>query len=475
MDDASSDLTRINQEIYKKSAELLERNKVLSLLHTIDEITLSSMLDLREVVRKVTSVTTAQAELRGVAIMLVNKTTKSLDTLAVSQSGEMDAAGINIYDIFRHISLPLSGQENILVQTAVGRRRFSTGQFEQVAAGLNPASAEVLAKFSDLVKQTLLYPLVSRDELRGLMILFLGQTESDISEFKKDFLEQLPNIIGIALDNALLFKETQEANEKLKQLDKLKDDFVSLASHELRTPMTVIRSYLYMAIQGKAGELNPKQKFYLDRAYSSTVRLINLVNEMLNISRIESGRMSMNIQKIDLLALVKEVCFELRVRAQELGLALSVAEAELPPVLADADKIKEVLLNFIGNSFKFTPRGGSITVNFETKGDSVYIQVKDTGIGISPAEQDKLFQKFSMIGSSYKVNKTGMQGTGLGLFICKSIIELHKGTVSMYSEGVNKGSTFTFNLKIYSEDTYTQFQKEFGNKQGLDVIHSAVT
>lgn len=474
MDDSSSDLTRINQEIYKKSADLLERNKVLSLLHTIDEITLGSLTDLRDIARKVTDVTTAQVELKGMAIMLVNKEKNLLETLVTSQSEDTKVSGIDIYEHFKTLRVSLDNAQHILTQTILQKKRFDTDSFANIVGVVSSSAPNSSTQFYEYVKSIIIYPLIVRGDAIGLMVLFLGQKAEDISEFKKDFLEQLPNIIGIALDNALLFSAIQDANEKLKQLDRLKDDFVSLASHELRTPMTVIRSYLYMAIQGKAGELNTKQKFYLDRAYSSTVRLINLVNEMLNISRIESGRMSINIQKLDLLTLVNEVVFELKVRAQELGLTLGAIPSALPPVLADGDKIKEVLLNLIGNSFKFTPKGGSIAISFETKDEYVYIHVRDTGVGIPAGDQEKLFQKFSMIGSSYKVNKTDVQGTGLGLFICKSIVELHKGTVTALSDGEGKGSTFTFSLKVYNDKDAEIFLKEFGDKKGLEVIHSSI-
>ena len=148
-------------------------------------------------------------------------------------------------------------------------------------------------------------------------------------------------------------------------MDKLKDDFVSLASHELRTPMTAIKSYLWMALAGKGGEISGKLKFYLQRAYDATDRLIKLVNDMLNISRIESGRITISIQRVSLVKLVQDVVFEVMPRAQELGVKLSVtASLGVPDVIADSDKIKEVLINLIGNSLKFTPANGTITVSF---------------------------------------------------------------------------------------------------------------
>ena len=157
-------------------------------------------------------------------------------------------------------------------------------------------------------------------------------------------------VIGIAIDNALLYQNIQGANERLKQLDRLKDDFVSVASHELRTPMTAIKSYLWMAIDGQGGPLNDKQKYYVDRGLESVERLIKLVNDMLNISRIESGRLTVEMSSVDIVKLVKSVIEEVGPRSKELGLSVEVEVGDgVPLVMADVDKIKEVVYNLIGN------------------------------------------------------------------------------------------------------------------------------
>ena len=248
-------------------------------------------------------------------------------------------------------------------------------------------------------------------------------------------------------------------NVRLKELDKLKDDFVSVASHELRTPMTAIKSYLWVALHKKEDELSEDMKRYLSRAYISVERLINLVNDMLNISRIESGRIALKLSEVNLNELVNEVTEEVGVKAQEKGIRVIGLNKQIPKVLADRDKIHEVLLNLIGNSLKFTKAGGTITVDFWEKYPYVYTSVRDTGVGIEPENLSKLFAKFGRLENSYvAVAESG--GTGLGLFISKSIVNLHKGQITAQSEGLGKGSTFTFSLPIIGTDIAAKLKDE---------------
>ena len=166
----------------------------------------------------------------------------------------------------------------------------------------------------------------------------------------------------------IISSQLKNANEQLKVLDELKTEFVSVASHELRTPMTSIKSYLWMALKGKGGELNEKQRYYIERSYNSVVRLVRLVNDLLNISRIESGHISINFQAVNLMRVTQEVIDEVFPRALELGILIDMQRDDsLPMVLADPDKIKEVLFNLIANSLKFTQRGGSIVITYSTK------------------------------------------------------------------------------------------------------------
>lgn len=239
-------------------------------------------------------------------------------------------------------------------------------------------------------------------------------------------------------------KDLQDANVKLQELDKLKDEFVSLASHELRTPMTAIRGSLSTILEGYAGDIPDKAREFLTAAYAENERLIRLVNNLLNISRIESGRLKFDFQPVDVNAMVEEVVTNLQITAAEKKIYLThKLEEQLPKAQADEDKVKEVLINLIGNAIKHTYEGG-ITVTTQKKDDAIVVAIVDTGHGIAKEDHDLLFQKFSQIKTVYK-KETG--GTGLGLYISKKIINGHNGEIWFESE-VGQGSTFYFSLPI---------------------------
>lgn len=313
-------------------------------------------------------------------------------------------------------------------------------------------------------------PLVVKDEVVGA--LSLGQKSSgevytveDIEMFKilapefaiaiqnaKSYDEQLRFNLTLEQEVENATRNLKRANERLKQLDHLKDEFVSIASHELRTPMTVIKSYLWMLLQGKAGKLTNKQKEYVERSFDSTERLINLVNDMLNSSRIASGRIQLKRVGVDLVELTKKVVEGMIPRAEELDIKLQFDELkkDIPHAFADPEKIEQVLINLIGNSLKFTPNGGKVNVSVTQNNEKkVVVAVKDTGIGLKKEDMSKLFHRFSSIGGRY-MNKTA-QSTGLGLYLSKNIIKLHKGKMWAESEGEGRGSTFSFSLESYEK------------------------
>ncbi|MDP2637961.1 MAG: ATP-binding protein [Candidatus Levybacteria bacterium] len=319
------------------------------------------------------------------------------------------------------------------------------------------------------LKISIILPLCVGEKLHGLLLLG-GKKSGDIY-FEKDI--QLLKIFGpevsVAVENAKAYEEIrkfnitlkekidratknlQEANNKLQQLDTLKDEFVSLASHELRTPMTVIKSYLWLMLsKNNISSLSEKQKMYIDRAYVSTQRLINLVNDMLNVSRIESGRFNLAMQSLDLVKLISAVYTEMLPNAQEhqINLVFERPLQPLPQVQADPERVEQVLINLIGNSLKFTPANGEIKISLNSSPTekTVLISIVDSGKGISKEDMPKLFKKFSVLGHNY-LQKQNAQGTGLGLYLSKSIIELMGGKIWVESEGEGKGSKFSFTLR----------------------------
>ena len=231
---------------------------------------------------------------------------------------------------------------------------------------------------------------------------------------------------------------------KLKEIDKMKSDFFSLMSHELRTPLTTIKEGTNLFMEGlKEGEATGKQKRLLTIINEECNRLINLVNSLLDLSRIEAGMMVYNFTKADIASLINKVTREIEPLAENRNVRIDIKNTEaLPPVKADIDKILQVLRNLLGNAVKFTPGGGLVEVSAQAIDDKVNVSIKDTGVGISKEKMDTIFDKFTQatIESSGKIS-----GSGLGLFIVRQILVAHGGEIWVKS-ALGKGSTFTFVL-----------------------------
>ena len=316
---------------------------------------------------------------------------------------------------------------------------------------------------------TVAAPLKSGNEEIG--ILFLGEKLSgDIySDQDLKLLEIFIPEASIAIQNAQAYEEIRRfnitlkeeinkataelknANFKLQELDKLKDEFVSVASHDLRTPMTAIKYYLWLILKGKKID-EAKTKFYLERSYTSSERMLTLINDLLNVSRIESGRIKLNLAPMKLEDTIQELMDEMQSKATEKGISLNFLHptGPLPMAMADAERFPEILQNLVGNALKFTMASGRVSVDVKEKDNMIEISVADTGVGIRQEDMPKLFTKFGRLDSSYVAAATN-GGTGLGLYITKNLIELHGGKIWVTSE-VGKGTTFIFTLKIATPD-----------------------
>jgi signal transduction histidine kinase len=447
VNDLSGELAHVTKEMYKKNLELAERNKTLSLLRKIDEIVLGSVTDTKEIAQQVVNSVVEEADVIAAAILLLDVKNNAMTRLALSQTEEIIRAELEYNRTYLGQSLPMTQTDNLLIKTVIERKMQVTDTLHDVL--LPSFSPEEATKVQEIlgVTKTLIYPLIVRNGILGVMSINIGQKDELLSEYQKDLIDRLAAVVGIAIDNALLYQRIQMANERLKELDKMKDEFVSLASHELRTPMTAIKSYTWMLMQNNMVQ-DVKAKEYLKHTYEATDRLINLVNDMLNVSRIESGRMVINLVPVDIKTLISEVITEMDPQLQKGGITVEFTPPEevIPQVQADANKIKQVLINLIGNAIKFSTLGGKISILLGLENGMVKVTVSDTGKGILPEDMAKLFTKFGLVENNYS-NYQSSQGTGLGLYICKSIIGLHGGKITAASKGRDQGSTFTFTLR----------------------------
>jgi len=260
---------------------------------------------------------------------------------------------------------------------------------------------------------------------------------------------------ALAVQNAALVVELKNnndelaaANEKLRELDALKSKFLSVATHELRTPLSIILGYNSMLAEGLHDRLTAEEKQTLDESVAACKRLIRLVNSMLDLNQIQAGKMQMNFTRQDLRRVVNGVIalFQPTARKRDLRLIVELP-ARLPRACIDAERIQQVLINLVGNAVKFTPPRGRITVSVRHQPEqkSVEIAVRDSGIGIPEQDQARIFDEFAQV--HRQAARRQREGSGLGLAIAKRIVEAHEGTIEVRSSP-GKGSTFTFRLPV---------------------------
>jgi len=233
--------------------------------------------------------------------------------------------------------------------------------------------------------------------------------------------------------------ERKRAEEKLKETMELKSQFISTVSHELRTPLTCIKEAVEVVLEGVTGQINSKQRHFLDIVKRNIERLSTLINNVLDFQRLESGRSKIEIKENDIREVVKAIDETMSLAARQKGLNFAVElDGSLSRAWFDSDKIIQLLTNLIGNSIKFTPQGGSVTVSILRQGEELVMRVRDTGMGIPKESLPKIFERF------YRVPRPGkeIQGTGLGLSILRKIVDLHRGRIEVESE-LDRGTTFT--------------------------------
>jgi signal transduction histidine kinase len=424
---------RLFQELQARTSELARSVGELRALGEVGQA-VSSTLDLETVLTRIASHAVQLSGADGGAIYEYDE-----DTLEFQLRGS--------HQIERELVDALRASPIQLGWGAVGQAAVTRApvQVTDVLEEREYAATRTRPTLGRLGYRSLLaVPLLREDRIMGGLSIYRRSTGSFSTEIV-NLLQTFATQSVLAIQNARLFREIEDESRQIEAANRHKSEFLANMSHELRTPLNAIIGFSEVLGERMFGELNEKQAEYTDDILSSGRHLLSLINEILDLSKVEAGRMELELATFDLPLAIDNARTFVRERAAKHGIGLDVTVDErLGDFVGDERKIKQILLNLLSNAVKFTPEGGRIGINARQADGSVEISVSDTGIGIAPEDQPKIFEEFRQVGGDYAHKK---EGTGLGLTLAKKFVELHGGRIWLESE-VGKGSTFTFTLPI---------------------------
>ena len=436
----------VTESLYKHNLELSIKNKTLSLLRQLYQISILT-LEPQALAEKIATLVRETLEFELVGIYGLGEEGKVLTPIAFAASERLAASTASSSYPFEAHPVPFTGHP--FLEPLTSGQPVSTERLADFWGNVIPSDAlETIGKDAHLVS-VLAHPLTIDGKLTGILLFGINRTYEKFNTFERESLGSVTDVAAVALDRARLYEAVQvantklkDANERLKELDHLKDEFLSIASHQLRAPMTAVRGYTANISDGSYGPVPDYLVDPLGTIQETSRLMINSIEDYLNISRIEQGRMKYEKSNFDFADLAKKVVNELIPVAEKRSLVLSIAAPEDLMINADIGKMKQVITNLVDNAIKYTEKGG-VTVSLEKKEGRAVLTIADTGIGIAPEELGGLFEKFTRARGANKVNTTG---TGLGLYVAKQLAVGNGGTIHAESDGVTKGSRFIVEL-----------------------------
>jgi GAF domain-containing protein len=422
---------RLFQELQTRTRELAQSVGELTALGEVGQA-VSSTLDLQTVL---STIVRHAVQLSGTDCGIIYEYDQPTQEFHLRASYQMEEELVQAYQ-----ATPLrlgQGATGRAAETKVTTQIADLQQEQEFATrGLRP----ILSRLG--YRSLLAVPLLLDQKIMGALTIYRRQTGDFAPEIVK-LLQTFATQSALAIQNARLFREIEDKSRQIEAANRHKSEFLANMSHELRTPLNAIIGFSEVLGERMFGELNEKQAEYTDDILSSGRHLLSLINEILDLSKVEAGRMELELATFDLPLAIDNARTFVRERATKHGINLDVAiDERLGDFVGDERKIKQVLLNLLSNAVKFTPEGGRIGINARQADGSVEISVSDTGIGIAPEDQAKIFEEFRQVGSDYAHK---VEGTGLGLTLAKKFVELHGGRIWVTSE-LGKGSTFSFTL-----------------------------
>ena len=414
----------------------------------------SSVLDREALLEKVLHTIMSEIKYERVMIVFFDPDRR------IARDARLLGAPPDVIQYARTLETPVTDPSSIEGEVLLQGRPVLIGDLRQERDRLHPSNQQLAERAH--VQSFISVPLKAQGTVLGSLTVNRSQ-EHALTHDDLQVMVTVANQVAIALDNADAYHQIealnaglesriqertsslQAANEKLRELDELKSAFVSIVSHELRTPLTAVKGLVENMLDGFTGDLRERQLFYLTRVKHNVERLTRMLNDLLDLSRIEAGRMELRLTEVSLPELITEALDNLRPQAEEKSIILeTTAPSELAPVRGDRDKILQILTNLVHNAIKFTPSSGHVSISLTPlDGQEIQVCVADTGCGIASDEVSNVFDRFYR---SYS-GPTEARGAGLGLAITKSLVDLHQGRIRVEST-LGSGSRFYFTLPV---------------------------
>ena len=424
-----------NTRLFNETKEALERQTATA---DILKVISGSLAETAPAFRAIVETASRLCDGRNVVIVMREESGLQLRAWAGRDFSRL--SDDQLQNILAQYPMPFDPENSASARAIAQRRVIEVLDAEAPSA---PEATTRVARLSGGWRSATWVPLLRDDEGIGTIVLTDPRPGARLSEKQLTLLRTFASQAVIAIENVRLFREIQEKSAQLEVANRHKSEFLANMSHELRTPLNAIIGFSEVLLERMFGEVNEKQADYLKDIHESGRHLLSLINDILDLSKIEAGRMELELSSFDLPSAISNAMTLVRERAQRHGVQLG---AELDPRLgewqADERKVKQILLNLLSNAVKFTPEGGRVDVSAKLDTGKVEIAVKDTGAGISAEDQANLFEEFRQFGGD-AARKA--EGTGLGLALTKKFVELHGGAIRVDS-APGKGSTFSFSL-----------------------------
>jgi len=422
---------RLFKELEARTGELTQSVEQLTALGEVSRA-VSSTLDVETVLDTIVS---RASQLAGAAGCSIYEYDEGAERFELRATHNDDA---DFVEALR--ATPLRKGEGLMGRAANMREPIQIPDITQPGA-YRSSVRDTLMRFG--YRALLSVPLLREDQIIG-SLSFNRKAPGEFPPEVVDVLKTFATQSALAIQNARLFREIADKSAQLEAASRHKSEFLANMSHELRTPLNAIIGFSEILAEKMFGDINEKQTEYLQDILESGRHLLSLINDILDLSKIEAGRMELELSEFDLPQAIENALILVRERASRRGIRLgSTIDERLGKIGGDERKVKQVLLNLLSNALKFTPEGGRIDVGARVHEQVAEVSVADTGVGIAPADQDAVFEEFRQVGAADKK----AEGTGLGLALSRKFIELHGGKIWVKSQ-VGTGSTFTFTLPL---------------------------